>query len=160
LGETLVLKQDSNKLRWVLFGSLVFAVGFAWIGLAPNQFKGSPEFNQVLGFLGFVFFGVGAVRALAKRPATLTVTSQGFAVGAAPFTAWSDVERFFILTIRGSKLVSYKLTKDAKSALRGKAKLGAALSLTEADGYVPAFLDREPEDVRDLLEDWRTRFST
>jgi hypothetical protein len=159
LGETLILKQDSTKLRWVLFCWLALAVVFAWIGLDPSRFRGSPEFNQLLGLFGFLLSGACSVRVLFKRPATLTFTPQGFAVGERPPTSWSDVERFFIVTIHGTKLVSYVLTPGARSTLRGKARISAALSLTAAHGQVPGFLDREPEEVRDLLEDWRARFA-
>jgi hypothetical protein len=160
LSETLVLRQDPAKLRWVLLGGAVLTVLSAWIGLDPSRFKGSSEFNQIFGLIGFLFFGVGSVRALFKRPATLTFTIEGFAVGGRPPTPWPDIERFFIVTIRGTKLVSYRLTAEARSALQGKSRINAALSLTQADGQVPAFLDRKPEEVRDLLEIWRARFGT
>lgn len=160
MSETLVLRQDPARLRWVAIGGMALALASAWIGLEPSRFRGSPEFNQIFGLAGFLLFGLASVRAFFRRPATLTFTSQGFVVGERPLTAWPDVERFFIITIRGTKLVSYKLTPEARSALRGRARISAALSLTKADGQVPAFLDRKPEEVCDLLEDWRARFAT
>ncbi len=114
-----------------------------------------------MGFASVIFFGWTGFAGFRKifYPTELVLGPQGFQVrGLRPkaVVPWDDIERFFIVTIQRSKLVSYVLKPEARAALRG-ASFNASLSLTEADGHLPAYLDRTPEEVCQLLEAWRRR---
>ena len=163
MAETLILRQVRSKLRWVLVGSLVFVGAGLWMIIHPERFSGSPEYVRLVSFASVIFFawaGFASVRKMFK-PTELVLGPQGFQVrGLRPkaVVPWGDIERFFIVTVQRSKLVSYVLKPEARAALRGIASFNASLSLAEADGHLPAYLDRTPEEVCQLLEDWRLRF--
>ena len=164
MAETLILRQARSKMIWVIGGSLAFVALGLWMIAYPEGFRRSPEFVRLIGFASVAFFGwtgLGGVRSMFK-PTELVLAPEGFQVrGRRPKSVvrWAAVERFYIVTIHRSKLVSYVLKPEERAALRGLASINASLSMTGADGQVPAYLDRTPEDVCELLEAWRLRYA-
>ncbi|MDY6923765.1 MAG: STM3941 family protein [Pseudomonadota bacterium] len=160
--ETLTLRQSPSKMRWVVVGSLVFVAIGLWMIVYPEGYSRSPEYIRFIGFASVIFFGLAAVASVGSvlKPTELVLGPDGFQVrGRRPkaVVPWSDVERFFIVKIQRTKLVSYVLKPDARAALPGVASLSASFSLTGADGHLPAYLDRTPQEVCELLEAWRIR---
>ena len=149
-------------MKWVVVGSLGFVLIGIWMFIFPEGSRRSPEFVRFMGFVSVAFFGwtgFNGVRSLLK-PTELVLGREGFQVRGRKSKAvvpWGAVERFYIVTIHRSKLVSYVLKPEARAALRGMASINASLSMTGADGQLPPYLDRTPEDVCELLEAWRLR---
>lgn len=149
-------------MKWVVLGSLAFVIIGIWMIVHPEGLRRSPEFVRFMGFASVAFFGwtgFTSVRALLK-PTEVVLGPEGFQVrgrGPKALVPWADIDRFFIITIQRSKLVSYVLKPEARSALRGMASINASLSLTGADGQLPGYLDRTPEETCELLEAWRAR---
>ncbi|MBU3974227.1 MAG: hypothetical protein KKE42_10575 [Alphaproteobacteria bacterium] len=158
--ETLILRQDASKTKWVLPGSVAFVAFGIWMVINPESSRYSPEFVRFAGLASIAFFGWVGINSFRSRsrPVELILTPEGFEVGGPrpkPIVPWKNIERFFIVTVRGIELVSYDMKPGVGVVRRGLATLNT--SLTGADGQVPAYLDRAPEEVCELLEGWRRR---
>lgn len=160
MAETLILRQDASKTKWVLPGSVAFVAIGAWLVINPESSRYSPEFVRFAGLAAIAFFGWVGINSFRSRsrPVELILKPEGFEVGgprSKPVVPWKDIERFFVVTVKGIDLVSYDMKPGASGVRRGMAALNT--SLTGADGQVPAYLDRAPEEVCELLEAWRRR---
>ena len=160
MAETLILRQDASKTKWLMLGSVGFVAIGVWMVINPESSRSSPEFVRIAGLVCVFFFGWTGFNRFRSRsnPVELILRPEGFEVRGPqpkPIVAWKNIERFFVVTVRGIELVSYDMKPGAGVVRRGMAALNT--SLTGADGQVPAYLDRAPNEVCDLLEAWRRR---
>jgi len=130
--------------------------------MSPESFsRGSDESNLVLGWFGLLFFGATALPVLRSlvRPTQLILTREGFQVlglRLKPIVPWNDVECFFISEVASTKFVSFTLKVSAHSpAQRTTAQIASS---SRADGNIPAYLEKGADEVRALLEKWRTQY--
>ena len=93
------------------------------------------------------------------RPTQLILTRKGFQVHGLrlkPIVPWNDVECFFISEVASTKFVSFTLKVSAHSpAQRTTAQIASS---SRADGNIPAYLEKGADEVRALLEKWRTQY--
>lgn len=129
---------------------------------SPESFdRGSAEFNLLLGWFSLIFFGatgLAGLRSLVK-PTQLILTREGFQVHGLrlkPVVPWNNVECFFISRVKSTSFVSFTLKASAKSTAQRATALIASSS--RADGNIPAYLEKGADEVRTLLEEWRTQY--
>lgn len=159
--ETLVFRQRRWKMALVLFGAVVFvALGiFMIVGPVAESSRHSPEFVHLIGWSCVLFFGLCGLAGVAglMKPSELTLTSEGFQVTglkSRPMVAWRDVDRFFIVQVRSTKIVAYELRPESKSAL---ARLSGARGFGWGDGAIPGQMESSPIQMLAVLEEWLRR---
>lgn len=162
--ETLVLRRSRQKSSLVLLGSVAFvAIGLLMaLGEPSDSSRYSLEFVRLFGWLSIVFCGWAALASLRSliRPIELVLTPEGFFVKGGwrkRQVAWRDVRRFFIGQVKRSKFVCYELNREKTEFQRAMGLSGRG---AWGDGQIPAHLETHPDDVLDLLEDWRRRHTT
>ena len=158
-----MLRSSRQKTVLAIFGAVAFvAIGlFMAIGPISESSRYPPEIVRGTGWLCIAFFGgtgLLSVNTLA-RPKEVHLSPEGFRVKGlrrTPLVPWSHVRRFFIAEIKRSKFVCYELN-------RSPAMLERALVLGRTgawgDGQIPAHLETHPDQVLELLEDWRRRYA-
>lgn len=132
------------------------------LGPTSGSSRYSPEYVALVGWLSVLFFGGAGLLWTAKllKPRQLVLTTEGFQILAfnrGAIRPWHEIERFFIVEVRRTKIVSYVVKPDAKSAAENIAAL--RMSGEKADGSLPRLLTLGPEEVYELVEDWRHRHS-
>lgn len=130
--------------------------------VSPESFsRGSDEFNLALGWFGLLFFGATVLPVLRSlvRPTQLILTREGFQVHGLrlkPIVPWNNVECFFISEVESTRFVSFTLKVSVQSPAQRTTALTASSS--RADGNIPAYLEKSADEVRTLLEEWRTQY--
>jgi hypothetical protein len=157
-----VLRRSRRKTSLALLGSLALVVIglFMIVGEPSASSRYSPEVVRLIGWISIIFFGwtgLVAVRNLI-RPIELILTPDGFSVKGGwkkRAVAWRDVRRFFVAEVRRSKFVCYELNREPTEFQRA---MGLSSTGHWGDGQIPAHLEDHPDDVVELLEDWRRRY--
>jgi hypothetical protein len=140
---------------WLLAVSTVFVVIGIWMILDPEgSSRRSAEWQIFGGWFSVVFFGSGTLIGLYTlvKPIEILLTAEGFQIRGprrGRLVPWNGVESFYVTKVHGAKFVFYKKTEGAPSLL------GAM-----GDVSLPPQLDRSPEALRDLMEQWRTRYAS
>ena len=133
----------------------MFVVIGIWMILDPNESSRRSVESQVFwGWASVLFFGLCGLTGVYTlvKPAEVQLTVDGFQMRGRKtgrLVRWDEVEAFFVTKVRGAKFVSYKKSGGAPSLLRAM-----------GDGALPSQLEQSPEAVRDLMEEWRTRYAT
>jgi len=163
LSDRLVLRQSRFKSAGAVLGAAVFVALGLWMISNRHSFeRGSPEATLFWGGLSVVFFGAAGLAGLYSlfRPTQLILTREGFQVHGLrlkPLVPWNEVERFSVSKVKSTKFVSFTLKAPTKSPAQRAAALVSASG--RADGNIPAYLEKGAEEVRVLLEEWRTQYS-
>lgn len=157
----LVIRRSRGTSFLITLGSLAFVAGGVFIinGGVADSTRSSPEMIAFFGWAALIFFGLAAIAGVwgMVKPAELVLTSDGFQVRdvrIAPLVRWRDIERFTVASVRGARFVSYWLKPETKPM-----QLMAKIDLGEfPDGALPAHLEKSPEQVCAIMEDWRRRY--
>jgi hypothetical protein len=122
-------------------------------------------------WIGVAFLALGVIGALwqMRRPVRLELSPEGFQVTGiigSGLIAWRDVETFFIYSAPPDPDGHGGVAPHAAWRLRETASARAStashlnrMAGEALDGTAPRTLGRSPENLRDLLESWRVRYS-
>jgi hypothetical protein len=149
-------------LRLIAISAGFVALG-AWMvsGAVDESSSYSPALLHLIGWANVVFFGLIGLKMLAGllRPTRVVLTPAGFQIKellTKPLVRWGDVDQFFIAQVLRTKFVCYELRPGLKSSLE---KVWHSQRPQWGDGQMPTLLELEPEQVRDVLIEWRDRYS-
>ncbi len=140
------------KALLLFIGCLVFVALGWWIS--------TPK--PIIGWSCVVFFGLGipvSILMMLPNRVYLRVSKHGFEM-ASPFNKklvrWSDVERFYIVAVRGTKLIAivYKPGYAEQQVLR---KLSS--SVAGMEGAIPNCYTASREEILSALNEWHARYA-
>jgi hypothetical protein len=145
---TVVIKPSTGRLVGLLALSLVLTLGsIAMIG-------GGDGLLPLVGVLGVVFFGGGAVLLLvrhARGGVTLTLTPEGLRPGSGGFVPWRDVGGFGATSTGGAPCLGVWLTDPARylASLTPQQQALVLRTSLAAKGVAPVLGAADPGSVRD-----------
>jgi hypothetical protein len=147
------LVYPASRLKAVLL--FLGCSAFVAVGLLVSKEK------PLIGWACVAFFGLGlpaSVLMLLPNKFYLKLTPQGFEVRSlfgGKLTRWSDVERFYIGSIRGTKMIAivYRASYVDQQALR---KVSSAVAGME--GAVPNSYTSSRDEILKTLNEWHTRY--
>lgn len=163
------LTFTASRFRMAATGGFCFLVML--VGL---WFIGESDDAAVIGWswIGVMVLGLGCVAGVwqTARPSQLIVSPEGFQVtglfgnGLIP---WRDVDAFFVhaeaVSDKGHGEVAphaaWRLGQTAKARNSLLSRISRAGLEGEVDGAVPRHFGSSPEEMADLLESWRVRYS-
>lgn len=156
--DTLVLRQSSTKVGWIAFGSVILALGSLLMALNPEIGRRPAEFNVIVGWCGFVFFGVCCFVCMARldKPSELHLTATGLELrqwSGSKHYSWSSVREFFVWEHQRTRMAALRLHDNAPE-MASASKLNQGFGL---DGSIGNGWDRSPEDIVELLRSWKAR---
>ncbi len=128
------------------------------LGGIDDSSRHSPASNHFWGWASILFFGLAALKGILglARPTHVVLTPVGFQVkdpASRPLVPWKHVDRFFVTQIRSTKIISYDLKPETKTALERAWGEGTGWG----DGHIPTLLEKGTEEMLSLLEEWRHR---
>ena len=151
--QTLVARRRPKFWRLLMFA--------AAIGLSLSFLRSQDQFYVFLGgfsvaacLLGLIRIGLEAL-----NPARLVLSPDGFeitGIHARPLVRWGEVVRFQAV-YRMSGAYVYFTRKGPRSSTRSSLRTLAILPST-ADGWLPANMRLQAEDLAALMEDWKARY--
>ncbi|MNQ60820.1 hypothetical protein D3C85_751190 [compost metagenome] len=157
-----MLEQSRRTSAGLVLGSGVFVAAGLWMVFSPASFDRSVEYTLFWGWFSVIFFGATGLVGLSSlvRPTQLILSREGFQIHGLrlkPLVRWNEVECFFVSKLKRTKFVSFTLKASTHSPVRRAAALIGSTS--RVDGRIPAYLEKGAEEVRALLEEWRTQYS-
>jgi hypothetical protein len=149
--ETRTLKPSRRK--WALVLSICVAFTVAGVALAA---AGEP-----LGWLAAVFFGLGipaSILVLTGRINGLRLAPEGFTISSlrSSTVAWDDVEEFGTFETRGGTMVGFRFVATYDKAWLGRS---LAYQMSKYEGALPDTYGMKAEELVELMESWRARYS-
>jgi hypothetical protein len=147
----LIFKASLKKALLLLAISVCFVVLGIWL---------TTE-RPILGWLCVGFFGLGIPASLLMmRPIAtyLRLDEQGFEIVAmSRRTAfkWSDVEGFYVGSIRGAKMIGIAFSPEYTKQRAGRA---IASALSGMEGAIADSYNAPIEEVCRTLNEWKARF--
>ena len=165
--DELVLRSSKGRALLLLCAAVVFVVVGFLMGTSTTGL------DQVIGWFGVIFFGLGAVLLLFQAVSNrsyLLLTRDGFQMSGIRKTRvipWSDVTSFVAVKplsrIGAQKLVMFDYRPGARSVesfpgwARGLRSLNRGL--TEHDAALADTYGLRAEALAALMNDWRSRFA-
>ena len=151
----LIADDPLNRLE--LGRSPLTRVGFAGLGLLSIVGAWFTYPDSYLGAGGLLVLGVFLVNATRQR---LVLDPRGFRATGLPWgrglVRWRDIDRFFVTTIRGAKVVGFSYSPAYVARADERAGLLAKLNLGQI-GQAPSFGNAKRQ--ASLMEEWRVRWS-
>lgn len=147
------LVYPASRLKAVLL--FLGCAAFVALGLLVSKEK------PLIGWACVAFFGLGlpvSFLMLLPNKFYLKLTAQGFEVGSlggGKLTRWSDVERFYVGSIRGTKMIAIVYT-PSYAEQRSLRKVSSAMAGME--GAIANSYASSREEILKTLNEWHTRY--
>jgi hypothetical protein len=160
----IVIRQARGKLVRILLLSIVMTalVVFAWRGMRAD---GDPKAPLMLAGACFFALGIPLFSYQLVRPATLTLTPQGFSyhgIGKGWSRAWSDIAGFGLLEQRSRGIKTSSMLCWTYQPHYDSQKVGrqvASFVSGGAEGALPGMWSLKPEALLELMEQARLRWA-
>ena len=151
----LIADDPLNRLE--LTRSAVTRIGLAGFGLLSIVGAWFTYPDSYLGAVILLLLGLLLINVTRQR---LVFNPRGFRATGLPWSRglvrWRDVDRFFVTTTRGAKIVGFLYSPAYLALADGRAGLLAKLGLGRV-GQAPSFGNAERQAA--LMEGWRVRWS-
>jgi hypothetical protein len=164
-----IVKKDIGKQALLFLGCAAFVFGSFHMmkGTFGSSRRYSPEFLMVVGIIGMLFFGFGAIAIIfsfLKSSPALIINEKGIRnyshAGSSYLIEWNNIKVIKIITVSGKKLIAVELKDNQKIFNQVNAPTRALMKLNARFYGTPAFIvssmiGMKIEDILSLIRQKR-----
>ncbi len=146
------LNRSKTKAVIMLLGSTLFFSGNLWLTKDPEK--------VIMGYLGATLFGLGIIMAIVELrlgSSYLLINEKGFMTSylyRKHFTAWKDVDHFFIIKINLKESIGYNYSSHYK--IKGKK---IARLIAGAESLLANLYNVKTTELLNLLNTYHMKYS-